>query len=914
MNESQLDYFWLLDRNTSSDEIQSFLKGAQNQKGSDLHSWLTLLASKVPLPPRAFISADFFKVIQTKITSDALNELGLLVNRLEHQTHCQLGGRNRPLLLTVKGNYCGAIRNIGVCPESLVGLLHSYGSSVAYGLYVDFLESYSNIVLGSQYVDFRKTFGISVDRNKMKDGLAEETSEGFLKKVKDYQNLISKKIGKDFPEKPEQHLLATLVYCARAVKKSGKDEVSIQVQLNRSNFGQSVHGVAYTRNPFSGNRDLYGVFQIGPEGRKAPLEEGLKTNLRRKSDESLRASFPTIYNEILVNLPKIESAFSDVMEAEFVTDEDGHLNFIQFYKAETTARAAVITTVELNREGLISDREAAMRLKSADIETLLHPSLDDASRSRLKDVGSVGVSAAPGTAIGHVFFKMKEAMKFYQEAVRTHADKRVILITDELLISDTPGLGMIQGLVTKVSGIASHAAVMARTNGIPCIVGYRGLELDSSGNSCRIQKEILKEGTLVTLEAGPEGRLFLGEGVLQNTSFKEGVIQDVSRLMSRIRKEEGIALEVRVNINNAKDAEVGLLFGAEGVGLCRTENMFMEAKALKDIRNIIFTNNMEKCKESLAALEEVQFTDFKKIFETMGNRVVNIRLMDLPLHDFAPKLKKDFKEVFEQLPHLDQDQIWAVATALHEHNPMLGLRASRFGLITPEVYDLQIRAIIRAAYAVSSPTVELKPGIMFPLVFLESELSQLKRRVFRIEEEVRQELKVPVTSRIHFRVGSMIELPAAALSSDRLAAVGEFFAFGTNDLTQTTLGMSRDDSAHYLPPYLEMGLLPSDPFKVLHGAVRELIEMAVVRGRRVRPDASFGICGEQGGDSATLLFCLENNLDYVSCSPFRVLPVQVSLIRVALAAKIAAETDESQELLASNKGVNGPSGARLKAG
>ncbi|MGZ3697750.1 MAG: putative PEP-binding protein, partial [Bdellovibrionota bacterium] len=407
--------------------------------------------------------------------------------------------------------------------------------------------------------------------------------------------------------------------------------------------------------------------------------------------------------------------------------------------------------------------------------------------------------------------------------------------------------------------------------------------IDAKAGHCTINGKEITTGTKITLEAGADGKLFLGEGTLTNLSFQEGIIKDVSALMSRVIKQECIPVEVRVNINSAKDAEVGLSFGADGVGLCRTENMFMEQEALREIRNIVFTGDPKLCTESFEKLEQVQFRDFQKIFAVMKDRVVNIRLMDLPLHDFVPQTEADFRALADQLKHLDEAHLRAAAEGLREHNPMLGLRACRFGIINPQVYDLQMRAIIRAAYTVAQDAkVLVNPGIMFPLVFTEAELQGLKARVIETEEKIREEMKIPFSGKIHFRVGSMIELPAAALGADALARVGEFFAFGTNDLTQTTLGMSRDDSAHYLPAYLEKGLLPSDPFKVLSEPVKELVETAVRRGRRVRADSSFGICGEQGGDQATLSFCLEIGLNYVSCSPFRVLPARVSLVRVAL--------------------------------
>lgn len=890
-------YFWVLDTEVPQDIIEGYQEALAGKKVSGLHHLVSLMGNNIPMPPKAYVTSAFLKKCEGKLTPDALGELDFVMKRFEQLTHQKLGSNQRPLLLTVQGDFCGAIRNIGCSLTTLPALIHQFGAATAFSLYVDFLESYSTLVLGAPHTDFRRTFGIRADREGGAGGLAHLSEPQFSQFVREYQNLISQKIGASFPESSERHLLTTLIHCGRASASAGGDEIYVKVQIHSSQFGQSTQGMAYTRNPFTGKADTYGVFQCGAEGKKSTLEPQ-ESGKSEDSGKSLREKFPATFSLLKRYLPEIEAAFRDVMEVDFVTDEDGHLYFTNFDKANTTARATVVAAIDLNLAGRISDREAALRIKPNDVEVLLHPTLDESSRTRLKDIGSEGVTAAPGTAVGHVYFKMADAIEHYRTAVKEKKDKRVILIADELLISDTPGLGIISGLVTKASGIASHAAVMARANGIPCIVGYKGLEIEPATNTMSVNGQKFKAGTLMTLEAGAEGALFVGEGTLQNLSFKEGIVRDVSQLITRVIKQEGIPLEVRVNINNAKDAETGLTFGADGVGLCRTENMFMEAHALREIRNIVFTQDPELCKQSFEILEETQFQDFKKIFEAMRDRTVNIRLMDLPLHDFAPQTEAAFEELHQQLPHIDKTQLRVVAEGLREHNPMLGLRACRFGLITPQVYDMQIRAIIRAAYAVQQAGTPVNPGIMFPLVTSELELTQLKARVQKIEEKIREDLKVAYGTRIHVRVGSMIELPAAALGADQLARVGEFFAFGTNDLTQTTLGISRDDSAHYLPFYLENGLLPADPFKVLAWQVRELIDTAVTRGQRVRPGVSFGICGEQGGDRATLKFCLEKGLGYVSASPFRVLPTRIALVHEGLNATTRIRLVKSKELAA----------------
>ncbi len=892
-NKTPSKYFWALDSDLSAEILRQYEGAIAKRPNGTLARAIQLLNARIPSLPQAYLTPAVTKS-GGRLDPHFFDELGLTLERLEAQTHGKFGGRERPLLLSVIGDYCGTIRNIGVSPASLSGLVHHHGAGTTYTYYVDFLESFSTIVLGAAHTDFRRTFHLTAEREGGAGGLAALTADRFLQHVREYQNLISQKIGKAFPETPEKQLISTLLHCTRVSQESaaGKDEIFIRAQIMRAQYGQSIQGVAYTRNPFTGKRDIYGVFQHG-EG-EAPKKSPLEPSSEGTNETCLRSLHPSVYSLLKRYLPEIEGAYRDVMEAEFVTDEDGRLFFTNFDKASTTAKATVVSAIDLNLDGKIDDATALTRIKPADVEVLLHPTLDDVSRASLTDLGSAGVTAAPGTAVGHIYFRMADAMDHYKNAAKKKADKRVILIADELLISDTPGLGIISGLATKASGIASHAAVMARANGIPCIVGYKGLEVAEDGTHMTVNGKRYDAGTFVTLEAGAEGRLYLGEGSLTNLSFKEGVVRDVAQLVNRLLLAEKSPMQVRVNINNAKDAETGLVFGADAVGLCRTENMFMEAESLREIRNIVFTQNPEMCAESFDKLEETQYQDFRKIFLVMRERTVNIRLMDLPLHDLSPQTDAAFKELDEQLPHLNEAQIRTVAEQLREHNPMLGLRACRFGLITPQVYDMQIRAIVRAAYSVLNEGVQVSVGIKFPLVQSEAEISRLRARVVKIEEEVREKLKVPFNTRLKYKVGGMLELPAAALNTDNLARVGEFFAFGTNDLTQTTLGISRDDSAHYLPFYLENGLMASDPFKVLAAPVRELIEIAVSRGRRVRPDVSFGICGEQGGDRSTLQFCLDKNIDYVSCSPFRVLPTRLALAQEVLRRNQALRERETE--------------------
>jgi pyruvate,orthophosphate dikinase len=874
-------YFWLLDNELPLEVIRDYLDSLGSRGPSALLQQIRLIEARVPVSPKAYLTSDAISAAEKGFPEALIRELDHTLSRFESLVHLRFASQERPLLVTVRSDLGGAIRNLGCNPAGLRGMIHDFGRARAYSLYIGFLESFSTLALGSPHIDFKNTFGIGAGRDGSSADLGAITEQDFLRKEQDYRNLISQKLGQPFPEKPTRQLMLALQYAARMAHRAGGDEVFLETQFPQLDDHRAAVGVVYTRHPFTGKKELYGNYQTGGDSKKKPLEPASGEEESETPLQSFRDTFPQAYTLVKRHLLDIEAAFNDVIEAQFVVDADGHLCFTHFDRAQTTAKAAVTNSIELNLEGKLSDRDAALRIRAKDVEVLMHPTLDDRSRAKLKDIGSTGATAAPGTAAGHVFFTMAEAMEFYRTAQRDKTDKRVILVADELLISDTPGLGMIQGLVTRAAGIASHAAVMARANGIPCIVGYKGLEFSPNKNKMIVNGTEVTSGSLITLEAGAEGRLFRGEGTLQNLSHQEGLIRDVAQLFTRVIQSSQIPFEVRVNINSAKDAETGLHFGADGVGLCRTENMFMAPEALREIRNIVFTQDPEKCADSFPKLEEMQFEDFKKIFEVMRGRTVNIRLMDLPLHDFVPQTADDFKALEKQLSHLSTEQLRAAADELREHNPMLGLRACRFGIIKPQVYNMQLRAIVRAAYAVASTGIEVRPGIMFPLVFTEAELSLLKSRVAETEKSIRENLRVPHGSKVHFKVGSMIELPAAALNADHLARIGEFFAFGTNDLTQTTLGMSRDDSAHYLPAYLEKGILQTDPFKVLADPVRQLVEIAVSRGKRVRSDVSFGICGEQGGDPTTLEFSLKHYLNYVSCSPFRVLPTKVALLHAA---------------------------------
>lgn len=882
MNNEMSKCFWILDNDISRNDVAGYveaLRGYKNFFESRLVRLVELIEREIPIPSYVYLSPLAAKYLRDSRPSNVfLDAFSQILDALEKRTHLKLGGNENPLLLTVQNEFCGTIRNIGVTDDNLSTLVHSYGQEEAYKLYVGFLETYSNLVLGAPFMDFKEIFKVKCDRETGQDHLGELSEAKFLQFVNEYKIRVTNVVKKSFPESSEKRLLSSLMYIAKACRMGKGDEVFMKIQIPMSQYNQAVRGMVYTCDPFTGMTGFYGKYVSGASGKKSLLEA---TN-ENMDDNVLSVKFPEIYTSIKRYLPRIEKLFPDIMEVDFITDDDGKLYFTAFNKADVTSRAAIVNAMTLNHNGMLSDIEAIRRIRPDEFEYLLHPVMDEKSRDSLIDFGSKGVTAAPGTVAGNVFFKMTDAIQYYEQAKKENKRAKVILIADELLIADAPGLAIISGLVTTSSGMASHAAVMARSNGIPCVIGYKGLIVDSEADIAEVNGKKIEKCAMVTLEAANSGRLYLGEGKVQELSQADGIIKDVSILVSKVLKEHNVPVQVMVNINGHKDAAIGIEFGADGVGLCRTENMLTRAEVIRALRNIIFLNDPEKSVDHFQVLSDLQREDFRKIFKVVEDRDIKIRLMDMPLDELIPTCEQEFKQVSDDTG-LGLEQLQILSGRFKESNPMLGLRACRFGIIMPEIYDMQIQAIIKAAYDVlKEKHIRTKPGIMFPLVLTRKELEIMRNRVLHFEEKIRQELSIPFDEKIYFQIGTMLELPAAALAADELASISEFFAFGTNDLTQTALGISRNDCENYLPFYIENDILSDDPFSKLHDRVMELVDIAVSRGRRIRKDAVFGICGEQGGDITALKFCLDKGLNYVSCSAYRILPTKLLLAHSAL--------------------------------
>lgn len=874
------DYFWVLDNKIPREDIEEYKEALLDKKSfseSKLAQLVELIDKNIPIPTQVYLTPLSVKPLKSKnVSKEYISHLSNVLDELEKATLKLFSGPERPLILTVTNEFSGTIRNIGINENNLTYLIHECGKAEAYRLYINFLESFSNLAMGAPFLDFRKTFEIPHERNEQNDKISELSEKQFLKLVKEYKALVSNSIQEKFPNASEEQLLITLRYMAQSCRMTKGDEVFIRTQILSSDDHQTLKGVVYTKNPFNGKKDLYGTYWTGPKSKKFYLET------EDANDTDLSVKFPEVCSQLRNNIPKIANLFVDIMEVDFVTDLDGKTYFTSFNKADATARAVVMNAINLNQQGILSDIDTLKRIKPSDLELLLHPILNAESRQKLDFFRSSGVTASPGAVFGNVFFDMHEAMEFYDNEKENGESPSILLITDELLVSDVQGLGKIKGLITKSSGMASHAAVMARSNGIPCIIGLQNLVIDSEKNYIELDGKRIDKKTILTLEAAEIGRIYKGKGEIKELPHASGVIKDISVLVGKVLKEKQVPLSVMININNHIDTATGIAFGADGVGLCRTENMLTKKDAIKSLRHIIFNKDPFKSKNEFKLLEELQTEDFKKIFVELNEKPIKIRLMDMPLDELVPHNEQEFQELSSET-NIKIDDLKALASSFKESNPMLGLRACRFGIITPQVYELQIRAILEAAYyTIKNKGIAVNPGIMFPLVLTKAELEILRNKVIQIEKEVRVKLAISYDEKMNVEIGTMLELPGAALAADELAEISEFFAFGTNDLTQTTLGISRNDSENYLPMYLEKGILKDDPFHQLHENVKELINIAVSRGRKIRKNAIFGICGEQGGGESALSFCLDNKIDYVSCSAFRILPTKLLLAHIFL--------------------------------
>ncbi len=890
--ESQPDklvYFFGGGRADGTRDMKSVLGG----KGANLAEMTNL---GVPVPPGFTVACrvciDF---LRDGAPPERLRpQISDHLRRLEGATGKRFGDTSDPLLLSVRSGapvsmpgMMETILNLGLNDRSVQGLARQSGNArFAYDSYRRFIQMYGDVVLGVPVHDFehllrakRLTSGVTDD-----GALPEEALRNL---VEEYKTLVRSATGQPFPMQPEQQLWGAIeaVWRSWMLKKAVDyrrvngipESLGTAVNVMSMVFGNmgtdSGTGVAFTRNPSTGERRFYGEFLINAQGED--VVSGIRTPL---SIEEMANLLPEPYQELLETQDRLERHYRDMQDIEF-TVERGKLYLLQTRTGKRTAAAAVRIATDMVTEELITQHEAVKRVEPRQLDQLLHPIIDPGARATPL---TTGLPASPGAASGRAVFDPDEAER------RGARDERVILVRDETTPEDFHGMVAARAILTARGGMTSHAAVVARGMGKCAVVGCTDLEIDLQHRCFSVRGKSVNEGDWITLD-GASGRVFIGDlptipsEVVRVLSGQmpaaEATTHDAFDRLMRWADEARI-LKVRANADTPGDARTARRFGAEGIGLCRTEHMFFEGDRIHAMREMIVAQDEGGRRRALAHLLPMQRTDFEGIFEAMNGFPVTIRLLDPPLHEFLPHGGEESKRLARAL-HLTRQELARIIESLREANPMLGHRGCRLGITYPEITEMQSRAIFEAAVRAHRRGIVVKPEIMVPLVAARAELEHQRR----IIDDVAQQIIGGMGEELPYLVGTMIELPRAALTADEIAEVADFFSFGTNDLTQTTLGMSRDDAGRFLPGYVDRGIFPNDPFQVLdRGGVGKLIRMAVIDGRRVRAALKTGICGEHGGEPSSIAFCAECHLDYVSCSPFRVPIARLAAAQAALAS------------------------------
>ena len=809
------------------------------------------------------------------------------LGKLEESMGRELGGgAGLPLLVSVRSGapismpgMMDTILNLGLNDRTVEGLASASGDRrFAFDSYRRFIQMYGDVVLG---VD-RMRLEATIDDRKRRRGVQEDTAldaEDWEAVVQAMKQVVEEEAGRRFPTDPWAQLKGAVAAVFKSWNnKRARDyrrihdipeDLGTAVNVQAMVFGNmgmdSATGVAFTRDPNTGEKRFFGEYLRNAQGED--VVAGIRTPQPLRADpkhpgESLEERFPDAFAELERIRVILEKHYRDMQDIEF-TIEKGRLWMLQTRAGKRTAQAAVRIAVELVDEGLIGWDTALMRVKADDIEHLLHPTLDASDYQVL----ARGLPASPGAVSGRVVFDPEEAVE------RGSRGEAVILVRQETSPEDVMGMKMSVGILTSTGGMTSHAAVVGRGMGKCCVVGCQDIRIDEEKGFFAAGETLVRKDDVITLN-GATGEVILGE-----QATKRGQTDDpyLSRLL---REAEARArMKVRANADTPEDARLARSFGAQGIGLCRTEHMFFDKERIHLVRRMILSRDDRGRREALEALLPHQISDFRGIFSAMAGFPVTVRLLDPPLHEFLPKEEREIDEVARDL-HVSSAALREHIRALHEFNPMLGHRGCRLGITHPDIYDMQVKAILSAAAQLDKEGVDRAfPEIMIPLVGDVREFEFIAARIVRVAEQVRGETGADVD----FLVGTMIELPRAALTADRIAARARFFSFGTNDLTQTTYGVSRDDMVRFSFRYREEGIWGKDPFQTLDTeGVGRLVEMGFQLGRKARPDLKVGICGEHGGDPDSIAFCHRVGLDYVSCSPFRVPVARLAVGQAAL--------------------------------
>jgi len=893
---------WVYGFGGGSADGDASMKNLLGGKGANLAEMSSL---GLPVPPGFTITTEacvhYYSSGQTY--PDALAaEVVAGLQAVETVVGKTFGDAKNPLLVSVRSGarasmpgMMDTVLNLGLNDETVEGLAALSGDRrFAFDSYRRFITMYSSVVLGLSHDDFEEV----LDDHKDRLGVTIDTdltAANWEKVVADYKAVVEDRLGQPFPQDPNDQLWGAVsaVFASwmndRAkfyrrmhdIPESWGTAVNVQSMVFGNMGDTSATGVAFTRNPSTGEAKLYGEFLINAQGED--VVAGIRTpqSLTRAGREemgetapSMEEAMPVVFAEFVDVVGRLESHYRDMQDIEF-TVEQGRLWMLQTRNGKRTAKSALKIAVDLAAEAVISQEEAISRVEPSALDQLLHPTLDP---NAVRTVIAAGLPASPGAATGKIVFDADEAERLNQ------LGDAVILVREETSPEDIHGMHAARGILTARGGMTSHAAVVARGMGRPCVCGVNELSIDPRAGTFTARGRTFKAGEIITID-GSKGEVLDGAVAMIEPELT-GDFQTLMAWADKVRR-----LRVRANAETPLDARTARGFGAEGIGLCRTEHMFFDDARIAAVREMILADDEAGRRAALAKIAPFQKSDFVELFQIMAGLPVTVRLLDPPLHEFIPHTDAEI-DALAVTQGLDAAKLKRRAKELHETNPMLGHRGCRLGVAYPEIYEMQVRAILEAALEVKKTAAEAPiPEIMHPLVAMGLEMKYLRELTDRTAEAVFAE----AGDRVEYLVGTMIELPRAALRAADLAEHAEFFSFGTNDLTQTTFGISRDDSSRFLQAYLDKGIFESDPFVRLdQEGVGDLIRIAAERGKARRPDIKMGICGEHGGDPSSIAFCEDVGLTYVSCSPYRVPIARLAAAQAALHARAGTEREKDR--------------------
>ena len=856
------------------------MKNLLGGKGANLAEMSSI---GLPVPPGFTITTEVcthFYSNKQSYPSGLEDQVAKALAKIENEVDCKFGDVAKPLLVSVRSGarasmpgMMDTVLNLGLNDQTVEGLAKRSGDErFAWDSYRRFIHMYSNVVLDIDHHNFEDI----LDTAKRRLGYNQDTqitAAQWKTIVKDYKALVQERLGRDFPQDPQEQLWGAVgavfkswmtprAVTYRNIHNIPADwgtAVNVQAMVFGNMGDDCATGVAFTRDPSTGENFFYGEYLVNAQGEDvvAGIRTPQQLTIKAKEAEgsklpAMEETLPAVFKQLNEVRLMLEKHYRDMQDIEF-TVQQGKLYMLQTRNGKRTAAAAVKIAVDMVNEKLISQDEAVLRVDPASLDQLLHPTLDPKAK---KEIIAKGLPASPGAATGKVVFTADEAETWAKRG------EAVLLVRVETSPEDIHGMHAANGIITSRGGMTSHAAVVARGMGRPCVAGAGSLLIDTKAKTMKVGNYEIKEGDVLTINGG------MGEVIFGAVPTIQAELSgDFAQLMQWA--DAARRMGVRANAETPDDASTARHFGAEGIGLCRTEHMFFDPNRIQRVREMIFSEDVEGRKAALAHLAPMQKGDFASIFKIMKGLPVTIRLLDPPLHEFLPHSEADVAS-FATAAKIPASRVKQRLMQLHESNPMLGHRGCRLGITYPEIYEMQVRAVFEAAKEVG----DVMPEVMIPLIATRKELSILKAMTDRVAAEVGVK---------DYMVGTMIELPRAALMADDIAHDAEFFSFGTNDLTQTTLGLSRDDAGNFLPAYQEAGIFARDPFASLdQQGVGQLVEMGVERGRKTRPDLKVGICGEHGGDPDSITFFEKAGLDYVSCSPYRVPIARLAAAQAAI--------------------------------